>query len=55
MSGFRLPAAMLCVRVSGSADAVVSVAAVNGPLPVPLDVPVASVAPPEVALMLKVN
>jgi hypothetical protein len=43
-----LPLVMVSVSVSGNAEAVDSVAALNGPSPVPLDVPEASAAPPAV-------
>jgi len=50
-----LPAAIASVKVRGMPDASDTAAAVNGPLLVPVVVPVASVLPDDVAAMRKVN
>jgi hypothetical protein len=50
-----LPLAICWVSVSGKAAALDRDAAVNGPSPVPLEVPEARLVPVAVALMLKVN
>src|SRR3569833_405799 len=50
-----LPAAIDCARVFGIAAELDSAAAVNGPSPVPLDVPLARVEPPLVDLIVKLN
>ena len=55
LSALVLPAAIASLSVSGMPEASDNAVAINGPLPVPLVVPDASVVPDAVELTRKVN